>query len=49
MNLFLLHPLIRRLGFGGAPLGAAVLAFAYAAQYALVLAAIAKRARPRPM
>ncbi len=45
MNLFLLHPLIRRLGFGGAPLGAAVLGFAFAVQYALVLAAVARCTR----
>lgn len=49
MNLFLLHPLIRRLGFGGAPLGVAAIGFAFAVQYALVLAAIARCARMRPV
>lgn len=47
MNLFLLHPLIRALGFGGSPLGATVLGLAFAAQYGLVLAAIARVPRPR--
>jgi hypothetical protein len=45
MNLFLLHPLIRRIGFGGAPLGAAVLVFAFAVQYGLVLGAIRRTRR----
>jgi hypothetical protein len=48
MNLFVCHPAIRRIGFGGAPLGAVALAWVFAAQYALVLAAIIRCGRRAP-
>jgi hypothetical protein len=47
MNIFFLHPLINRLDHRGYLVGAMLMGLAFAAQYAVLLAAIARAPRRR--